>query len=172
MTSSRLPVLSALLLAGTVALAGCSMSAPTASAVPAGTASAAAQPGDATKACTLVSVAQAQGAIRSTPAITQQQPGSFVHGEPECGYASDDGQTIVVNVTIWPDTSGFDLQHAVVSDNALTPVSGVGDKAAAGPIELDAIVGSRGISVESFGTTDVTGDQLVAMAKLVVAGLR
>jgi hypothetical protein len=171
MTSSRL-LLVGLVLLGAVALAGCSTGAPSAAGGGATSSGSAAAPGDPTKACTLVSVAQAQGAIRSTPPITQQQAGSFVHGEPECGYASDDGQTIVVNVTIWPDASGFDLQHAVVSDDDLTPVGGVGDRAAAGPIELDAVVGSRGISVESFGSTDVTGDQLVAMAKLVVAGLR
>jgi hypothetical protein len=182
---SLLLPLSVAALAVTFALAGCSAgggrstasdpkatASAEASAIAGASGAASSTSADPTQACTLVSLAQAQSAIRSTPAITQQQAGTFVDGEPECGYASDDGQTIVVNVTIWPDASKFDLQHAVVSNNVLAPVSGVGDKAAAGPIELDAIVGSRGVSVESFGTTDVTGDQLVAMAKLVVAGLR
>ncbi|HEY0935263.1 MAG TPA: hypothetical protein VGD91_16160 [Trebonia sp.] len=121
--------------------------------------------------CALVSVKDADGALRTSPPVTEQEPGTFVDGEPECGYASDD-HSVIANVTIFdPRTTKFDLKHGAVSDAALKPVSGLGKSAAAGGPELDVLYGSRGLVVESFGTTDLTQAQLVALGKLELSRL-
>jgi hypothetical protein len=121
--------------------------------------------------CALVSVKDADGAMRTSPAVTEQQSGTFVDGEPECGYASDD-QSIIANVTIFdPKTTKVDLKHAAVSDAALQPVSGLGASAAAGGPEVDVLYGTRALVIESFGGKDLSQAELVALAKLELSHL-
>jgi uncharacterized protein YceK len=121
--------------------------------------------------CALVSVKDADAAMRTSPAVTQQQSGTFVDGEPECGYASDD-ESVIANVTIFdPKTTKFDMSHGAVSDAALKPVAGLGKSAAVGGPELDVLYGSRGLVVESFGPTDLTQAQLLALGKLELSRL-
>jgi hypothetical protein len=62
------------------------------------------------------------GPARLAPAVTEQESGTFVDGEPECGYASED-HSVIANVTIFdPKTTKFDLKHGAVSDAALCRV--------------------------------------------------
>jgi hypothetical protein len=57
-------------------------------------------------------------------------------------------------VTIFdPSKTKVDLTHGVVSAAALTPVSGLGKSAAYGSPELNVLLGSRALVVESFGST-------------------
>jgi hypothetical protein len=121
--------------------------------------------------CALVSVKDADSAMQTSPAVTDQESGTFVDGEPECGYASDD-HTIIANVTIFdPKTTKVDLKHGAVSDAALKPVPGLGKPAAAGGPEVDVLYGNRALVIESFGSTDLTQAQMVALAKLELARL-
>jgi hypothetical protein len=121
--------------------------------------------------CALVSVKDADSAMQTSPAVTDQESGTFVDGEPECGYASDD-HTIIANVTIFdPKTTKVDLKHGAVSDAALKPVPGLGKPAAAGGPEVDVLYGDRALVIESFGSTDLTQAQMVALAKLELARL-
>lgn len=141
------------------------------SAVAAGSKPAAASGLTGDQLCALVSVKDADAAMGTSPAVTQQQSGTFVDGEPECGYASDD-ESIIANVTIFdPKTTKFDLKHGAVSDAALKPVSGLGKSAAVGGPELDVLYGSRGLVIESFGPTDLTQAQLLALGKLELSRL-
>jgi len=169
------------LLAGLL-LTACSSSSPTtgaASGTPSGPSSSSADSpaadspaADPTDPCSLVSVDKANAVASPDPVFTQTEKGALPDGEPECGYASADSATVILNVTLFADPSGFDLSKGVVSDAALSSVSGVGDRAAFGGPELDIVAGSRGIVIESFGSTDLSKDQLVAMGKAVVAALR
>jgi hypothetical protein len=121
--------------------------------------------------CALVPVKEAAAAARTSPAITEQESGSFVHHEPECGYASAD-QKLIINVTIFnPAQTKVDLTHGVMSDAALTPVSGLGKSAAAGGPEVDVLFGDRALVVESFGSTAASLDQLQALAKVELSRL-
>ncbi len=121
--------------------------------------------------CALVSVADADSAMRTSPPVTDQESGTFVDGEPECGYASGD-RSVIANVTIFdPKTTKVDLKHAVVSDATLTPISGLGKAAAGGGGEVDVLYGSKALVIESFGSTDLTQAQLVALAKLELSHL-
>ncbi|HEY2239160.1 MAG TPA: hypothetical protein VGI21_10245 [Streptosporangiaceae bacterium] len=121
--------------------------------------------------CALVPVKEAAAAARTSPAITEQESGSFVHHEPECGYASAD-QKLIINVTIFnPAQTKVDLTHGVMSDAALTPVSGLGKSAADGGPEVDVLFGDRALVVESFGSTAASLDQLQALAKVELSRL-
>jgi hypothetical protein len=121
--------------------------------------------------CALVPVKEADAAMHTSPAITEQESASFVHGEPECGYASAD-QSVIVNVTIFdPAKTRFDLTHAVVSAATLSPVTGLGKSAAYGSPELDVRYGQHGLVIESFGPTEVSKDQLVSLAKIELSRL-
>ena len=115
--------------------------------------------------CALVPVKDAQAAARTSPAITEQQSGTFVHGEPECGYASAD-QSLIINVTIFdPAQTKVDLTHGVMSAATLAPVSGLGKSAAYGYPEVDVLFGNRALVVESFGSAHASQQQLVSLAR-------
>ncbi len=121
--------------------------------------------------CALVSVKDADSALHSAPPVTDQESGTFVDGEPECGYASDD-HSIIANVTIFdPKTTKVDLKHGAVSDATLKPVPGLGKGAAVGGPELDVLYGSKALVIESFGSTDLTQAQLLALGKLELSRL-
>lgn len=182
---ARLPlvVASAGLLVSSLALAGCSAGGSagsdvqrsalaTASAL-AGASGASQPAADPAKVCTLASLAQVQAAVQATPPITTQSDSDVTDGGAECGYTSDDRATILVNVMVFPSSdSAGDLQHGAFDGEPLSPVSGVGSKAAVGSGELDAAVGSKGLVVLSAGDTDLSQDQIVALAKLVAPKIR
>jgi hypothetical protein len=73
---------------------------------------------------------------------------------------------------VYPDASDFTLDAGVMSAEALNPVDGIGDKAAAGDFELDALVGGKGLVVMSVGPTDVSRDQVIDLAKLVASRIK
>jgi len=132
-----------------------------------------AEASDSADICTWVSAAAAQAALRLQPALTQQAAGTFVDGEPECGFTTDD-QSIIINVTVFDaSTKPFDPAKPIMGDDAFHPISGVGDRAAIGDFELDAAVGSKVLVVENF-TDDsaVAPAQLIALAKLFVPHIR
>lgn len=119
--------------------------------------------------CALVSVDAANAAVKAATPFTEQEPGSFVHDEPECGYSAGTDLSFVVNVTVWDlTTTPMDLSDgAWVGDDAYSTTLDVpGGHAAVGGFELDAVLGSKGLSLESLGSTALTQDQLVALAKL------
>ena len=154
--------------ASTGTSAGSAPAKPTSASAPAAAAAASITP---ERLCALVPVKDAAAAARTSPAITQQQSGSFVHNEPECGYASAD-QKLIINVTIFdPAKTKVDLTHGVMSDAALTPVSGLGKSAAAGGPEVDVLFSNRALVVESFGSTAARLDQLQALAKIELSRL-
>ncbi len=117
--------------------------------------------------CRFVSVDAANAALHLQPTLTEQEAGTFVNGEPECGFTTDDHQTII-NVTVFDaSTDPFNPDHAIVSGDTLHAISGIGDCAAVGPIEVDAAIGSKVLVVENVGeNSNVSSDQLVALAKV------
>ncbi|MDP9027760.1 MAG: hypothetical protein M3N46_09430 [Actinomycetota bacterium] len=121
--------------------------------------------------CRYVSVDSANAATHL--AFTEQQSGTFVNGEPECGFTNAD-HSIILNVTVFDlATTPFDLKQAAVGQDALFPVSAVGDRAGVGSVELDAIVGQKGLVVENVSDAgSVTPAQLVALAQLFVPHIR
>jgi hypothetical protein len=171
---TRLPLvlLSASILASALALTGCSATgdSPVAAAGGSGT-SAGSAPAkvDLSNPCTLASVADAQAAVAATPPVTQDGPDTTQFPTPACFYDSDDSTSTFFGDTL-ADPSKVDLQHAYKPfGGALTPVSGVGDKAAIGGGELDIIAGSHAIVVVTGGSTDLSDDQLIAFGKLLVS---
>jgi hypothetical protein len=124
---------------------------------------------DAADICTWVSVSAAQSALHLSPALTDQESGTFVDGEPECGFTTDD-HSVIINVTVFDAaTNPFNPDTPIMGADTFHTISGVGDRAAVGSFELDAAVGTKVLVVENF-TDDsaVAPDQLVAMAKLFV----
>jgi hypothetical protein len=169
--TTRLPLIlaSATILAATLALTGCAAgtgSSGGSQAAPGAGGSA----GDGSKVCSLASVADAQGAIKADPELTAQIEGAVDSGGVDCGYASTDN-SILVNVIVYPKSDDFTLTGGVLSGEALSPVSGIGDKAAAGDFELNAVVGGKGLVVTSLGPTDLSRDQVIALGKLVASRL-
>jgi hypothetical protein len=165
-------LLSAAILAGSLLLAGCSTGIGAAGPQDGsgGGGGGAGSVSDGSKVCSLASVADAQGAMKTDPELTDQIEGEVDKGGFDCGYASND-QSILVNVIVYPDASDFGLGAGVMSAEALSPLSGVGEKAAMGDFELDAVVGGKGLVVMSLGPTDLTRDQIVALATLVASRL-
>jgi hypothetical protein len=175
--STRLPhvLLSASILAAALALTGCSATAgggsggSTAAPAAGSGSSAGSTKVDLSDPCTLASVADAQAAVSATPPVTQDGPDTTQFPTPACFYDSDDSTSTFFGDTI-ADPSKVDLQHAYKPFGAaLTPVSGVGDKAAIGGGELDIIAGSHAIVVVTGGSTDLSDDQLIAFGKLLVS---
>jgi hypothetical protein len=175
--STRLPLvlLSASILAAALALTGCSAGgASTTSTTGSGAGSGASAGSGTTKVdlsdpCTLASVADAQAAVSATPPATKDGPDTTQFPTPACFYDSDDSTSTFFGDTL-ADPSKVDLQHTYKPFGAaLTPVSGVGDKAAIGGGELDIIAGSHAIVVVTMGSKDLSDDQLIAFGKLLVS---
>jgi hypothetical protein len=75
-------------------------------------------------------------------------------------------------VTIFdPKTTKVDLKHGAVSDATLKPISGLGTSAAGGGPEVDVLYGTRALVIESFGSTDLSQAEMVALAKLELSHL-
>jgi hypothetical protein len=123
-------------------------------------------------ACKLLSLSQAQSLDGRSYSGTQSQ--TIAPGQDQCTYSSsDDGSDLVI--IIYQPNSGvtWDMMTTVLSSVGTTnSVSGVGDKAEIGAIEIDAQAGSRLVSVEGAGgTVSGTPDKAEAVAKAVIAAL-
>lgn len=180
MTRLRRPVpliAAAIALAAAASLAACSSggsasagsSGAAASAGGGASAGAAAPKVDLSDPCTLASAKDAQAAVSANPPATSDGPDTTQFHAAACFYDSDDSTSTFFGDTL-ADPSKLDLQHPYQAFGAsLTPVSGVGDKAAIGGGELDIVAGSHGIVVVTLGTVPLSDDQLIAFGKLLVS---
>jgi hypothetical protein len=122
-------------------------------------------------ACSLLSVSQASSLVGNQ--YTAATPSTIAPGQDQCDYARADGPDLTV--IVYQPSSGvtFEMATSVQSGaGTVTNVSGVGDKAIAGSIELDVAIGDRIIAVEGAGGT-LTSDysRAVAVAKAIIAAL-
>lgn len=122
-------------------------------------------------ACSLLPAAQASSL--GGKQYTAATPSTIASGQDQCEYKGADGSDLTV--IVYQPSSGvtFAMLTSVQSGvGTVTNVSGVGDKAIAGYIELDVQTGDRLIAVEGAGGT-LTGDysQAVAIAKAIIAAL-
>lgn len=173
--------------ASVLLLVGCSAGAPASGtttnasqAAPSADASSAAPPSAAAASgpltgeglCALVSPAQAQEALAASPSVTVQEPGTFVNGEPECGFASDDKQTVIVNVTVFDAAKNpFNPGKFEMADGAPSAVTVDGHQAAVSGTEIDIADGDKVLTVENFGSASSSSDGLTALGKLFLARL-
>jgi hypothetical protein len=122
-------------------------------------------------ACSLLSASQASSLVGNQ--YTAATPSTIAPGQDQCDYARADGPDLIV--IVYQPSSGvtFEMATSVQSGaGAVTNVSGVGDKAIAGEIELDVQAGDRIIAVEGAGGT-LTSDysRAVSVAKAIIAAL-
>ena len=124
-------------------------------------------------ACSLLSAARASSLVGKTYASAVTK--TIATGQDQCTYDTTDNSSSLV-VVVYQPSSGVSWQmlKSVLSDTgAVTPVSGVGDRAMVGPIELDVQTGEQLVAIQGAGGT-VTGNysKVVEVAKSVVAGLK
>jgi hypothetical protein len=164
------------------ALAGCSSgSKPAATSAPATTSSAAAAassapPGSGSSteldACSLLTVAKATALVGRQ--YTGEAAQTIAPGQDQCTYkAADDASSLVV--IVYQSNSGVtfaSLKSVQAGVGQVTTVSGVGQTAIAGPIELDAQAGDRLLAVQGAGGT-LTGDtaKAAAVASAIISAL-
>ena len=122
-------------------------------------------------ACSLLSAAQASSLGGNQ--YTAATPSTIATGQDQCDYANAGGSDLTV--IVYQPSSGvsFAMVNSVQQGaGTVTPVSGVGDQAIAGAIELDVKTGDRLIAIEGAGGT-LTGDysHAVAVAKAIIAAL-
>jgi len=171
--SRRIIAVSLLAIAG-LALGACKSNS-TSSASPAGGATHAATgstakgaaPAADINACSLLSVADASSLVGKQ--YTTATPKTIATGQDACTYdIPDDSQLVII---VYQPNSGVSMDM-MASVNDGKPISGVGDKAIIGDIELDAQVGDKLIAVQGAGGS-LGGDQAkaVAVAKAVIAAL-
>lgn len=123
-------------------------------------------------ACKLLSAAQASsiGGETYTAAVTS----TIAPGQDQCAYATSDDST-ALTIIVYQSNSGVTFQtmsSVQAGVGSVTNVSGVGDKAIAGSIELDVEAGSHLIAVEGANGM-ATGDDSasIALAKAVITAL-
>ncbi|HEY0814917.1 MAG TPA: hypothetical protein VGE11_16720 [Pseudonocardia sp.] len=122
--------------------------------------------------CALVSPAQAQEALAVSPSVSDQEPGTFVNGEPECGFASDDNRTVIVNVVVFDGAKNpFNSGKFEMADGAPSAVTVAGHQAAVSSTELDIADGDKVLTIENFGSANASSDGLIALGKLFLAKL-
>lgn len=132
----------------------------------------ASKPGASTaelNACSLMTTDQLSGITGD--AYTSATASTIADGQDQCDY---NGSGADVTVIIYQDTSGVSFASLIDAGGADTAVSGVGDKAEVGPIELDVQAGKNLIAIQNAGgTSSVEGGDAhaVAAAKLLVAAL-
>ena len=150
---------------------------------PTGSAGAASPPGASTSApshasvagdidaCSLLSIGRASSLVGKTYSAAVGK--TIAAGQDQCSYTASDNSS-PLNIIIYQPTSGvtWQMMNSVLADTgAVTAVSGVGDKAMVGQIELDAQTGNRLVAVQGAGGSG--GDtKAVAVTKAVIAGLR
>ena len=167
------------LVTAAIAIAGCGGSAAATNnpqSTPGGsTGAAASTPGGGASveinACSLLPAAQASSL--GGKQYTAATPSTIAAGQDQCAYTAADGSDLTV--IVYQPSSGVTfamLTSVQTGVGTVTNVSGVGDKAIAGYIELDVQTGDRLIAIEGGGGT-LTGDysHAVAIAKAIIAAL-
>jgi hypothetical protein len=166
----------AMLAAASVALAAIALTAcsggskPAATSAPAATSSATAGSSAAAApastdldACSLLTVAKATALVGKH--YTGDVAKTIATGQDQCTYnAADDDSALVV--IVYQSNSGVtfaSLKSVETGVGQVTSVSGVGQAAIAGPIELDAQVGDQLLAVQGAGGT-LTGNTATAAA--------
>jgi hypothetical protein len=123
-------------------------------------------------ACSLLSAAQASSLAGKQ--YTAATPSTLATGYDQCDYANT---SFDLTVIVYQPSSGvtFETLTSIQSGagGTVTNVSGVGDKAIVGSIELDVQTGDRLIAVEGAGGTLLPGGYsgAVAIAKAIIAAL-
>lgn len=121
--------------------------------------------------CALVTPGDAASSMSTTPAIVNQESSSGPDDEPTCSFDSADRKVAVL--VLWGSAKD-DPYHPpmpTMGSGKTTAVEGLGHPAAANASEVDVKIGDQTLVVESFGDTDATRDQVIALAKLYVAKL-
>ncbi len=161
-----------------IALTGCSGgSKPAATNDPAGPAPAASSASPVSGStdldvCSLLTVAKATALVGKH--YTGDVAKSIAPGQDQCTYnAADYGSALVV--IVYQSNSGVtfaSLKSVEAGVGQVTNVSGVGQTAIAGPIELDAQVGDQLLAVEGAGgTLTGTTSRAAAVAKAIISAL-
>jgi hypothetical protein len=123
-------------------------------------------------ACTLLSAAKASSLVGKS--FTSAQPQTIAAGQDQCTYNTADDSDAMEVIVYQPD-SGVNLQMMTTVQSGagkVQNVSGVGDKAIVGEIELDVQTGSRFLAVEGAGGLLDNGTaKAVAVANAVIAAL-
>jgi len=122
-------------------------------------------------ACALLSVTQASSLAGKHYSAAKAQ--IIAAGQDQCTYKSTSGGGDLV-VIVYQPASGVTWQtltSVLKGSGTVKSVSGVGDKAMADAIELDAQADSRLVAIQGAGGT-LTGDySAAAIAKAVIAAL-
>ena len=123
-------------------------------------------------ACKLLSAAQAGSLDGKTYTSAQSQ--TIAPGQDQCTYsATDDDSSLVI--IVYQSDSGVTwatMSSVLSGTGTVANVSGVGDKAMVGAIELDAQAGSLLVAVQGAGgTLDGGTDKAAAVTKAVIAAL-
>jgi hypothetical protein len=123
-------------------------------------------------ACALLSVTRASSLGSKHYSAAKAQV--IAAGQDQCTYKGTGGGSDLI-VIVYQPVSGVTWQtmtSVLKGTGTVTSVSGVGDKAMVGAIELDAQAGSRLVAVLGAGGT-LTGDHTAAaaIAKAVIAAL-
>jgi hypothetical protein len=130
------------------------------------------QSGNATdiNACALVSASAASALMGQT--FTGSSSQKLAPGQDSCTYAtSDDSQAL--QVIVYQPSSGvtWSMMKAVQSQaGKVTPVSGVGDKAILGEIELDVQAGKHFVAIEG-GPVNADASGAESLARTIVTAL-
>lgn len=140
-----------------------------------GTGSSGASPGGSSghvlNACALLSVTQASSLAGNHYSTAESQV--IAHGQDQCTYKRTGGADLVV-IVYQPDSGvTWQMMTSVLKGaGPVKSVSGVGDKAMVGAIELDAQAGSQIVAIQGAGGT-LTGDYSApsAIARAVIAAL-
>ena len=123
-------------------------------------------------ACTLLTTAEAStlGGKQFSAAASK----TIARGQDQCTYTAGDNSSSLIIIVYQPSSGvSWQMMTSVLSGSgAVTNVSGVGDKAMVGQIELDAQAGTRLVAIQGAGG-NLTGDnsKAIAIAKAVIAAL-
>jgi hypothetical protein len=128
--------------------------------------------GQSLNACSLLSITRASSLTGRHYSAAKAQVTAT--GQDQCTYKGTAGASDL-DVIVYQPASGVTWQtltSVLKGTGTVTNVSGVGDRAMVGAIELDAQAGSRLVAVLGAGGT-LTGDHsaAAAIAKAVIAAL-
>ena len=125
-------------------------------------------------ACALLTAAHATALVGRSYSYSSSTAATIASGQDQCTYHATNNEADLVVIIYQPNSGvSFDTLKAVQTQvGTVTSVSGVGDKAIVGSIELDAQVGNRLLAVEGAGGL-LTNDTAhpVAVAKAIIAAL-
>lgn len=103
---------------------------------------------------------------------TSAKASTIASGQNQCAYSDSNFDSLTV--IVYQSTSGVSFQMLTTVQSGAgdtKPVSGVGDKAIIGQIELDAQAGNYLVAVQGPGLLNDETAQATAVAKAVIAAL-